>query len=146
MMWKEFEELAGYEVSYEDYTNVIEPMYMALPEKYTKQDFVKMIDKKRFALKTKKQIENEMKKIAQFIFDNCGLKSYYEEEDKLNKLAREYASRFFGYTNEDTKSWFCITRDYAYCGGRQERGCTFPEELVIGRDYTEYTRLALVRG
>lgn len=146
MMWKEFEELAGYEVSYEDYTNVIEPMYMALPEKYTKQDFVKMIDKKRFALKTKKQIENEMKKIAQYIFDNCGLKSYYEEEDKLNKLAREYASRFFGYTNDDTKSWFIINRDYAYCGVRQERGCTFPEELVIGRDYTEYTRLALVRG
>lgn len=146
MMWKEFEELAGYEVSYEDYTNVIEPMYMALPEKYTKQDFVKMIDKKRFALKTKKQIENEMKKIAQYIFDNCGLKSYIDEDDKLNKLAREYATRFYGYTNEDMKSWFYINRDYAYCGVRQERGCTFPEELVIGRDYTEYTRLALVRG
>lgn len=29
MMHHEFERIAGYEVSYEDYTNIIEPMYMA---------------------------------------------------------------------------------------------------------------------
>ena len=29
MMKHEFEALAGYEVSFEDYNNVIEPMYMA---------------------------------------------------------------------------------------------------------------------
>ena len=30
MMYEEFEKLAGYEVSYEDYVNVIEPMYTAV--------------------------------------------------------------------------------------------------------------------
>ena len=42
MMWKEFEEIAGYEVSYEDYANVIEPMYMAT--ELSKREFVKCLD------------------------------------------------------------------------------------------------------
>lgn len=53
MMKYEFEELAGYEVSSDDYNNIIEPMYMAVD--VDKREFVKMIDKKRFALKTKAQ-------------------------------------------------------------------------------------------
>lgn len=48
MMKHEFEALAGYEVSWEDYTNIIEPMYMAI--NVDKEEFVKMIDKKRFAV------------------------------------------------------------------------------------------------
>lgn len=43
MMWKEFEEIAGYEVSYEDYSKVIEPMYMAMPDSISKSEFVKML-------------------------------------------------------------------------------------------------------
>lgn len=46
----EFETIAGYEVSDYDYFEILEPMYMALPD-VTKQEFVKMIDKKRFELK-----------------------------------------------------------------------------------------------
>ena len=46
MMKHEFEALAGYEVSYDDYTNIIEPMYMAINA--DKAEFVKMIDRKRF--------------------------------------------------------------------------------------------------
>ena len=48
MMKHEFEALAGYEVSWEDYNNIIEPMYMAtnLP----KDEFVKTLNKKRFAV------------------------------------------------------------------------------------------------
>ena len=30
MMKHEFEQIAGYEVTWEDYTNIIEPMYMAI--------------------------------------------------------------------------------------------------------------------
>ena len=48
MMKHEFEALAGYEVSFEDYNRVIEPMYMAT--ELSKEDFVKCIDRKRFAL------------------------------------------------------------------------------------------------
>ena len=44
MMKHEFEKLAGYEVSYEDYTKIIEPMYMATD--LSKAEFVKCIDRK----------------------------------------------------------------------------------------------------
>lgn len=49
MMHHEFEQIAGYEVSYEDYTNIIEPMYMAT--NLSKQDFVKTINRKAFEKK-----------------------------------------------------------------------------------------------
>ena len=53
MMKHEFEEIAGYEVSREDYDNIIEPMYMAT--NLTKQEFVKTISKKRFAVVRKEK-------------------------------------------------------------------------------------------
>lgn len=49
MMKQEFEALAGYEVSAEDYNNIIEPMYMATD--LSKQDFVKTINRKAFEKK-----------------------------------------------------------------------------------------------
>ena len=55
MMWYEFMELAGYEVSYEDYHNIIEPMYLAVPETVSKMEFINMLDKKRFAVKHEKK-------------------------------------------------------------------------------------------
>ena len=47
MMWKEFEDLAKIEVTYETYSKVIEPMYIAadLP----KQDFIKLLNLKALA-------------------------------------------------------------------------------------------------
>lgn len=53
MMKHEFEEIAGYEVTTEDYNNIIEPMYMAT--NLTKQEFVKTINKKRFAVVKKEE-------------------------------------------------------------------------------------------
>lgn len=144
MMHKEFEELAGYEVSYETYTNIIEPMYMAT--NVSKQEFVKMLDKKAFALPTQKQMIREMKKIANFLFENCGISSYHEEKNKLDKIAKEYAKRFYGidWTNDMNSYVFCNTK-YAYCGHVMERGCSFPYELVIGRKSTDYERIQLVK-
>ena len=49
MMKHEFEAIAGYEVSEEDYRKIIEPMYMATD--LSKEEFVKVINKKRFAIK-----------------------------------------------------------------------------------------------
>ena len=46
MMKHEFEQIAGYEVSWEDYNNIIEPMYMAT--NLSKEEFVKTLSKKRF--------------------------------------------------------------------------------------------------
>lgn len=49
MTKQEFEKLAAYEVSADDYYNVIEPMYMATD--LDKREFVKVIDRKKFAIK-----------------------------------------------------------------------------------------------
>ena len=92
MMKSEFEALAGYEVSYEDYTNIIEPMYMALPD-VSKAEFVKMIDKKRFALKPVKAIVKEMKRAAESLKETCNHYTDWETKDKLDLLAREYIER-----------------------------------------------------
>ena len=53
MMKHEFEQIAGYEVSTEDYDNIIAPMYMAT--NLSKADFVKTISKKRFAVVKKEE-------------------------------------------------------------------------------------------
>ncbi|MCC8157281.1 MAG: hypothetical protein LIO54_08400 [Oscillospiraceae bacterium] len=42
MMYNEFLELAGQDITYEQYTEVVEPMYIAV-EQMTKQEFVKFM-------------------------------------------------------------------------------------------------------
>lgn len=124
MMKHEFEALAGYKVTVEDYDNIIEPMYMAT--NLNKQDFVKCIDRKRFEVKemTERQYINKIKKIAQFLYENCGAKAFHDEKDEIEKMTREMEKQF-GY--------ICITLNgYEY--EELQRGCTYPKELVM---YTE---------
>lgn len=66
MMKHEFERIAGYEVSVEDYDNIIEPMYSAT--NVSKTEFVKMISRKRFEVK---QEEQKMIKVLN-VTDRCG--------------------------------------------------------------------------
>lgn len=49
MMWAEFEELAGYQVTMETYEKIIEPMYMAT--NMSKQDFIKVLNRKALEYK-----------------------------------------------------------------------------------------------
>lgn len=141
MMWKEFEKLAGYEVSYETYHNVIEPMYMALPESVSKMDFIGMLNKKAFALPTRKELVKEMKKIASFLFDHCGISSYWEERDRLEDLALKFVKQFYG----EGYSFFTNTQ-YGYCGTIQRQGCSFPYEVVIFNDNgQDVERITLVK-
>lgn len=109
MMKHEFEQIAGYEVTWKDYTEIIEPMYMAIPESISKQEFVKMIDKKRFALKPLNKIEKEMKKIAQHLEETCTHYTDYEAKDKLDELAQEYADRIGakGFFINEVMRWTC---------------------------------------
>lgn len=137
-MHHEFEQLAGYEVSYETYVNVIEPMYNAT--NLTKQDFVKCLNKKAFALPTRAEMKKEMRKIANKVFENCGLKSFIEEFDEVQRIADSYAKQFYGLC-----SFALVCRGYAYCGIRQDRGCTYPETVVIcDRDGNELDRVVLI--
>ena len=88
MMKHEFEALAGYEVSFEDYNRVIEPMYMAT--ELSKEDFVKCIDRKRFALPTKAELLAAMRKEAKHLYDICGRCCDFESEQRLERLAHTY--------------------------------------------------------
>lgn len=58
MMKHEFEAIEGYEVSVSDYDNIIEPMYMATD--LNKAEFVKVISKERFALKSREELIQEI--------------------------------------------------------------------------------------
>lgn len=142
MMKYEFEELAGYEVSWEDYTNIIEPMYMAVS--LPKQEFVKVLDRKRFALPTKKKMVSKMRRLAEHLKETCGHYTDYEAKGELEKLATEYAKRFHGLEwSKDIEAYRYFLKEYEY--PEIQRGCTYPRELVIGRGNTEYERITLVK-
>ena len=142
MMDQEFMEIAGYEVSFEDYNNIIEPMYMALPN-VSKQDFVKMIDRKRFALPTKRQCIVEMRKVAGQIYAKCGRTTTFNEEQQLEKLAKAYAKRFYNLDwSNDIEAHVYFLRSYEF--PEIQRGCTYLETLVIGRGQTDYERIHLI--
>lgn len=121
MMKHEFEAIAGYEVSNEDYNNIIEPMYMAT--NLNKQDFVKCIDKKRFALKTQKQLLNEAKKISEQLKETCEHFTDFETEKKFDGIVEELQERFGGYWRTSRKNCYC-----------EGRGCTFPS-VIVHYDY-----------
>ena len=143
MMWKEFEEIAGYEVSYDDYNNIIEPMYMAT--NLSKADFVKCIDKKRFALPTKREMIREMRKEAKHLQEICGHWSDYECENRLEDLAHKYLKRFYGIDwATDSQSFAYFNREYEFPS--LQRGCTYPVEVVIGRGRHEFERIQLIKG
>lgn len=132
MMWKEFEEIAGYEVSFKDYSEIIEPMYMAT--NLSKQDFVKVIDRKRFALKGKKQIINQMKKLANSLMETCDHYTDWDAKNEIEALLKEYRERFWHNSYLFTKT---TCEHY--------RGCSFPAELVSydSKDEYEIERITL---
>ena len=145
MMKYEFESLAGYKVSDEDYKNYIEPMYMALPDSITKDAFVKMIDKKRFALPTKKQMKKQMREIAKHLYEICGRYSDWRSEEELLKIGRQYAKQFYNLDwNNDMDCYVYTDKEYEF--PNLKRGCTYPVKLVIGRKSTIYEEIELVKG
>lgn len=137
MMWEEFERIAGYEVSYEDYTNVIEPMYNAT--NLTKTEFVKTLNRKAFDLKVKKQeMIDSMKAIAQERKENAEHFTNYEAEDKLVELAHKYAGTFHRFSTPQ------IDRKLTF----GDCGCSYPSELIIfggiaSGNYYEIERIKL---
>ena len=124
MMKHEFEALAGYEVSVADYDNIIEPMYMAT--ELSKEDFVKVISKERFALKSRDELIQEMKELAGHLKDTCDHFTDIEAEEKLNELAEEYKERFGPY-----KGGFFLNTKHTLEHLGHCRGCSYPAELEI---------------
>lgn len=108
MMKHEFEKLAGYEVTDEMYDKIIEPMYMSL--EVSKQEFVKMLNKKYFALPTQNECLNKLKTVARKIYEACGHRTTHDEEAELQELANEFAARFYNssaYLNMETAPGGC---------------------------------------
>lgn len=99
MLKKEFEEVAGYQVTNEDYYKIIEPLYMTTD--CSKTEFVQMLNRKRFALPTKAEAEKQMKKQAETFARSGDVEDYFTLVDMLGT----YAGRFynvdpFGCLNE----------------------------------------------
>lgn len=138
MMWKEFENIAGYEVSYEDYTKVIEPMYMATD--LSKQDFVKCLDRKRFDLGYKRKVEKkkmvaQMKELARIMKDLCGHTTTYDEFEALRKVAREYVEKF--------PIWMAPNHELETAHGYGD--CSYVKALVwYDNNWNEVERIDLV--
>ena len=124
MMKHEFEALAGYEVSVSDYDNIIEPMYMAT--ELSKEEFVKVICKERFALKSREEIIQEIKGIAEHLKKTCDHFTDYEAKEKLEALAEEYKERFGPYNGG-----FLLNTRYTLERLGECRGCSYPAELEI---------------
>ena len=103
MMKDEFEKLAGYEVSTDDYIQIIEPMYLAVC--LSKEEFVKTLDKKRFALKPLKSYIKEMKKLAKELKESCTHYTDYDKKEKLGSLVTEYVSRKYYGMNVKFQIW-----------------------------------------
>lgn len=119
MMKEEFEKLAGYEVSFEDYSKIIEPMYLATD--LSKPEFVKCVSKKRFAVKPKSWYITEMQKIAAQIKSTCDHYTDYEKIEKLKDLVYQYIKR---HNLED-----CT--DYVINNGLTVCRCSYPKSVTI---------------
>lgn len=139
MMWKEFEKLAGYEVSYKDYSEVIEPMYMAT--NLSKKDFVKVLDRKQFDLDyrrkmVEKKLVKEMKELAEEMHDLCGRTTTFEIYDELRAKAKEYINEF--------PEWLAPHHDFEKAIGYSN--CTYITALCYyDKDWNEVKRIQLVK-
>jgi len=110
MTQQEFEQLAGYEVAFTDYQDIIEPMYMAT--NLDKQDFVSCINKKRFALRPLTNIVKEMRECAASLKETCTHYIDNETQDHLDALVEQYIDRKYpnmdvDYRYEDEELWSC---------------------------------------
>lgn len=118
MLKKEFEYYAGYEVSDDDYYNVIEPMYMAV--KLDKEEFVKTLNKKRFVQPTANDLVKQMKKLAEKFAEanDNGEWVRFELENELTDLAHKYGERFFHIGIDPHNEWCYIQKRYCEWTGR----------------------------
>lgn len=106
MMKEEFERIAGYEVSESDYYNIIEKMYMSCD--LNKEDFVKTINKKRFALETRNHMKSTIKGYAKSLTETFLHYTDYATKEAMYSKLEEYTSRFYGgnysfYISEEMK-------------------------------------------
>lgn len=125
MMKREFENIAGYEVSWDDYDKIIEPMYSAT--NLSKEEFVKTLNKKRFALVPLKTLVKRMQKEAEHLKETCTHYTDYESEEKLREIVNEYINRRYGI-------------GYNYHMNKEDRwSCSYPHSVTVYNSITYNT-------
>jgi len=131
MTKQEFTQIAGYEVSDNDYYDIIEPMYMAT--NLSKKDFIQTLNKKRFALRPLTTIRREMRKCADQLKQTCTHYTDYATETQLDNLILEYIERK-GYC-----AHYLITYD-------RRQGCSYPVQVTVYEtsDYATLENIDLV--
>ena len=93
MMKEEFERIAGYEVSYYDYKNIIEPMYLAT--NLNKSEFVKKLNRKEFEITPKTKALEEIRITAESIRLNPVKSGMFFAPDYFISMIEEFAIRFY---------------------------------------------------
>jgi len=93
MMYQEFQALTSLPVSYEEYTNVIEPKYMS--SKLDKQSFCK-----RYTNQIEKPLAKELKEIKEAIKDFKGNRSFAKRQEK--QIIQKYSEKLKDY---DLQNW-----------------------------------------
>ncbi len=69
MLWKEFEQLAGYEVSLKDYIEIIEPMYLATG--LCKAEFIRTLNRKAFEIRRAEKLTPVFLSDGTTTFNGC---------------------------------------------------------------------------
>jgi len=133
MMKYEFEQIAGYEVSIDDYNNIIEPMYMA--SSLSKEEFVKTLNKKRFALKPLSGLIKDMKKLAKELKESCTHYTDYEKKEKLDSIITEYIQR----------KYVCMQSVTFIINEKELWSCYYPKsvEIYSTKSYKTYETIEL---
>lgn len=128
MMKHEFEQLAGYEVTWEDYNNIIEPMYNAT--NLDKKDFVMTLNKQRFAVKAKEKYVRKLKMLARSLKDTCEHYTDTETLEEFTKTIFAYIDRCWNMYGYDDV-FYTVEHGYTYEHLGVCRGCAYPKNIIF---------------
>lgn len=108
MMKQEFEKLAGYEVSDWDYYHIIEPMYTNVY--LDKEEFIKTLNKKRFALPTSREIVKKLKAKTKLYVETLPTdwNRAFEIKGEIEQMGREFASKYYHWGADPHNEWLYL--------------------------------------
>ena len=94
MNYEEFIRIAGYEVSFETYKNIIEPMYMTT-DIIDKKEFCKSFSKKLFGIKSTDKLLKEINKTVKFMKENTDRQLQINAWKEFKELCEDYRKRTY---------------------------------------------------
>ena len=144
MNYQEFMQIAGYEVSYETYKNIIEPMYMTT-DIIDKKEFCKCFSKKLFAIKPTDKLVKELRDMAKDLQYAAKYGLYVGDKmTEFKKLCSDYQKR--QYNNLDYYFEYANDSYYSYTSHTYRKVCErdYIKSLVITHKDGYKTTLDLI--